>query len=1101
MKDNIHGIQRSPDYRYPLRADWKQNGFENRTDSTLGFVNGTRTFTITPVSGDFTFFVEGIKFVKYTAESIIITNVEGIHLIYYDDGILSESVNPTAAQIDVIIKTKSMVTVFYWDVSAVAQIYFGEKRHSANMSPYTHSYLHFIEGLAYSSGLGLSSMLVDQDGSLNTHAQFAIDLGVVINADIKEDVSAILSTTGLPIYYMLGVSSEWQKETSAGFSVRTFDGTNATRLAYNQYTGGAWQLTETPTTNYVLCHVIATVEKDTPMIAVMGQAIYTTKKDARLGAWTEVISLMTDLPFSEIRVISSVIFQSTTAMANDVKGAVVSTEEGDNYIDWRSHSIDRVEISTTDHGSLTGLGDDDHLQYFLLAGRATGQVAIGGTASGDDITFQTTSNAAKGSYIFTELNTVGGIIQTDGSGVLSTSVTLPDGTLATTQTPLDNSTKLATTAYADLAILAAADIIYELDTSVECIDTGTDGAIVFKADNVEKFRIDKDYIYIKEDIFTDSILSSDTNTFLGIGATSAALSHTAGSEGWHNVSIGYEALRADSTGYRNTTIGYRSLYINTIGAGNTAIGYKSLYTNLSGDSNVSIGYEAGEVSTGSTNIFIGYQAASTLIAGNSNIFIGPLVTPSLTTISNELNIGGVIYANLTSGLVGIGSKPTDTFLLTKAGTTSYSSLQIPHGAAPTAPTNGDIWSTTTSAYIRINGITEDILTRDKIAEGDSSVEVIDTGTDGRVVLTADGVEKFRVDKDYIYLKEDVKSDYSTVASTTNTFLGIGVIGAGNITHAVGGEGWYNTIIGVEASYALTSGHSNVVFGAYALYTTTIGHSNVAIGNNALYANLGGYQNVAIGYDALFRVTSGDNNVAIGYAAGDLITTGSNNIIIGYNVDPSVAGASNELVIGATIYGDLTNDLIGIGSMPTDTFFLTKAGTTAYSSLQIPQGVAPTSPTSGDVWLTTASAFIQISGITHDILKLNDSPSSDHSVSSKGIVSMTVGENVAFGDVLYMKSDGKLWKTDADATTTMPVIAMAIATIAADAAGEVMVGHGFVRDDTWTWTVGGNVYTSLTPGELTQVAPSATGDQVQIVGMATHADRMLFNPNSSIVEIV
>ncbi len=50
-----------------------------------------------------------------------------------------------------------------------------------------------------------------------------------------------------------------------------------------------------------------------------------------------------------------------------------------------------------DHGAaLTGLTDDDHTQYVLLAGRATGQDIIGGTASGDDLTLESTSNATKG---------------------------------------------------------------------------------------------------------------------------------------------------------------------------------------------------------------------------------------------------------------------------------------------------------------------------------------------------------------------------------------------------------------------------------------------------------------------------------------------------------------------------------------------------------------------------------------------------------------------------------------------------------------------------------------------------------------------------------
>lgn len=45
----------------------------------------------------------------------------------------------------------------------------------------------------------------------------------------------------------------------------------------------------------------------------------------------------------------------------------------------------------TAHSALTGLGADDHTQYALLAGRASGQTLIGGTATTDDLVFRTTS--------------------------------------------------------------------------------------------------------------------------------------------------------------------------------------------------------------------------------------------------------------------------------------------------------------------------------------------------------------------------------------------------------------------------------------------------------------------------------------------------------------------------------------------------------------------------------------------------------------------------------------------------------------------------------------------------------------------------------------
>lgn len=51
---------------------------------------------------------------------------------------------------------------------------------------------------------------------------------------------------------------------------------------------------------------------------------------------------------------------------------------------------------TTDHGGLSGLSDDDHSQYALLAGRAGGQTLIGGINSTNSLTLRSTSHVTKG---------------------------------------------------------------------------------------------------------------------------------------------------------------------------------------------------------------------------------------------------------------------------------------------------------------------------------------------------------------------------------------------------------------------------------------------------------------------------------------------------------------------------------------------------------------------------------------------------------------------------------------------------------------------------------------------------------------------------------
>lgn len=66
-----------------------------------------------------------------------------------------------------------------------------------------------------------------------------------------------------------------------------------------------------------------------------------------------------------------------------------------------THQSAGAQAGQLDHGlALTGLSDDDHTQYALLAGRSGGQTLIGGIDAGDDLTLQSTSNGTKGSILF-----------------------------------------------------------------------------------------------------------------------------------------------------------------------------------------------------------------------------------------------------------------------------------------------------------------------------------------------------------------------------------------------------------------------------------------------------------------------------------------------------------------------------------------------------------------------------------------------------------------------------------------------------------------------------------------------------------------------------
>ena len=122
------------------------------------------------------------------------------------------------------------------------------------------------------------------------------------------------------------------------------------------------------------------------------------------------------------------------------------------------------------------------------------------------------------------------------------------------------------------------------------------------------------------------------------------------------------------------------------------------------------------------------------------------------------------------------------------------------------------------------------------------------------------------------------------------------------------------------------------------------------------------------------------------------------------------------------------------------------------------------------------------------------PAADNSAGTQAIFdSATVGESVAFPNLLYLKSDGKWWLADADAAATMPGLRMALESKSADQTCSMLVA-GRVRDDDWAWTVGGLIFASTTGGGFTQTAPSGTTDCSQVVGQAYHADKMIFQPS-------
>ena len=100
------------------------------------------------------------------------------------------------------------------------------------------------------------------------------------------------------------------------------------------------------------------------------------------------------------------------------------------------------------------------------------------------------------------------------------------------------------------------------------------------------------------------------------------------------------------------------------------------------------------------------------------------------------------------------------------------------------------------------------------------------------------------------------------------------------------------------------------------------------------------------------------------------------------------------------------------------------------------------------------------------------------------------------DLVYLKSDGKWWKTDADAaSTTDGLLGISLASKSANEAMSTALPGSFVRDDTWNWTPGATLYVdTTTAGAIVATQPSGTDDAIRVVGWAITADVIYFSPS-------
>ena len=354
-------------------------GYPTRATSQISFDDASRTFTIEPLlpATSFTYYITGVKYTISTTKTTVVPNASGVHYVYFDN--TGELASTDTFDVS-LLTTKGYTAAVYWNQAAEKATYVADERHGMQMDGSTHFNLHTSLGTQFISGLALSNIVADGNGDSNTHAQLDVGPGVIIDEDLRHSIcntgSAVDSfdlvqhltpIAQLPVLYRLGANAVWHFKTADNFPL-IYNGTagyTGTLPPFNEFVGGAWQLTPVTNNNFVLIHLLATNDINHPVVALQGITQYPTKPSGRDAILAE-LGQYSGLPFEEFVPIASLIFECRTAYANTPKARIRLTDAGTDYVDWRA--LDTFSSTTgrggiTDHGNLSGLLDDDHPQY------------------------------------------------------------------------------------------------------------------------------------------------------------------------------------------------------------------------------------------------------------------------------------------------------------------------------------------------------------------------------------------------------------------------------------------------------------------------------------------------------------------------------------------------------------------------------------------------------------------------------------------------------------------------------------------------------------------------------------------------------------------
>jgi len=328
---------------------------------TLTFNDTSRLLTITPISGDFYYYIKGVKYHVTDPLTITIEDVCGYHLIYMD----GETINCTS-------DTDLIDDILLGDYAALASVIYnndqsksllvGYEGHCCMMEGKTRYYIYKNFSTNYYSGGILNSYTLNTDTnaavtvSLTDLQYFSIDILIhIIDGDPDVNYEQVLQPKlQAPILYRLLASTPCEyfdnPDTEYNLIVKMSDDVSPVPQ-YNELVVSDYQLTNVPDGDYYYVAIFACNSIKYPIKVLVGQTIWTSESDALTNYGIVALNCTPSIPSSAI-LLYRVLFHYSSTYTN------VSKSVMKGVIDFRGSKNTSGQIfNPTSHSIL------QHLDY------------------------------------------------------------------------------------------------------------------------------------------------------------------------------------------------------------------------------------------------------------------------------------------------------------------------------------------------------------------------------------------------------------------------------------------------------------------------------------------------------------------------------------------------------------------------------------------------------------------------------------------------------------------------------------------------------------------------------------------------------------------